>query len=206
MTTTRADLLLLRHGRTVANASGLLLGRADPPLDPTGEQQAAALAAEVCSGRFGPVARIVSSPLARTRATAAAVSARSGLPVEVDERLVELDYGDLDGVSLADVPAETWAAWRSDLSFRPPGGETLLELSARVRTVCEELLAPERAAGVTVVVSHVSPIKAAAAWAMGVDDSVSWRMHLDPASITAVVARGRSTALTVFNDTAHLHR
>jgi hypothetical protein len=39
---------------------------------------------------------------------------------------------------------------------------------------------------------------------MGVDDSVSWRMHLDPASITAVVARGRSTALSVFNDTAHL--
>ena len=75
MTTTRADLLLLRHGRTVANASGLLLGRADPPLDETGERQAAALAAEVCSGRFGPVARIVSSPLARTRATAEAVAA-----------------------------------------------------------------------------------------------------------------------------------
>ena len=67
-----------------------------------------------------------------------------------------------------------------------------------------ELLAPDRPAGVTVAVSHVSPIKAAAAWAMGVDDSVSWRMHLDPASITAVVARGRSTALSVFNDTAHL--
>ena len=205
MTTTRADLLLLRHGRTVANASGLLLGRADPPLDETGERQAAALAAEVCSGRFGPVVRIVSSPLARTRATAQAVADLVGLPVEVDERLVELDYGEFDGVALADLPAETWAAWRADLSFRPPGGETLLELSDRVRELCDELLAPDRPAGVTVAVSHVSPIKAAAAWAMGVDDSVSWRMHLDPASITAVVARGRSTALSVFNDTAHLH-
>ncbi|MFM7063689.1 MAG: histidine phosphatase family protein [Actinomycetes bacterium] len=205
MSTTRADLLLLRHGRTVANASGLLLGRADPPLDETGERQAGALAAEVCSGRFGPGGRVVTSPLARTRATAAAVSGLSGVPVEVDDRLVELDYGDLDGVAMSEVPAATWAAWRSDLSFRPPGGETLLELSARVRAACEDLLAPDRPAGVTVVVSHVSPIKAAAAWAMGVDDSVSWRMHLDPASITAVVARGRTTALTVFNDTAHLH-
>jgi len=105
---------------------------------------------------------------------------------------------------MGELPPETWAAWRADLGFRPPGGETLLELSERVRGLCGELLAPDRPAGVTVAVSHVSPIKAAAAWAMGVDDSVSWRMHLDPASITAVVARGRSTALSVFNDTAHL--
>ena len=201
-----ADLLLLRHGRTVANASGLLLGRADPPLDATGEAQAAALAEEVATGRFGEVVRIVTSPLQRARATAAAVAALVDVDVVVDDRLVELDYGELDGVALSDVPAEVWAAWRADLSFRPPSGETLLELSARVQELCVELLAPDRPAGVTVAVSHVSPIKAAAAWAMGVDDSVSWRMHLDPASITAVAARGRAAALTVFNDTAHLAR
>lgn len=195
-----ARLLFVRHGRTASNASGLLLGRADPPLDPTGRDQAARLAASLAAGVHGEVVRVVSSPLTRTRETAAAF----GLPVHVDERFVELDYGELDGVALSDVPAATWDAWRRDVHFRPPGGETLAELGVRVRAACVELLAglPER--GTVVVVSHVSPIKAAAAWAMGVDDSVSWRMHLDPASVTTVLARGGRPVLSGFNLTAHL--
>ena len=193
-------LLFVRHGRTVANAAGLLLGRADPPLDDTGRQQARRLAGVLATGAFGEVVRVVSSPLARTRETAAAL----GVPVEVDDRFVELDYGEFDGVPLVDVPVATWDAWRRDVHFRPPGGETLAELGERVRVACEELLADVPESGTVVVVSHVSPIKAAAAWAMGVDDSVSWRMHLDPASVTTVAVRGGRPVLSGFNATAHL--
>jgi probable phosphoglycerate mutase len=75
-------LILVRHGRTAANASGLLLGRADPPLDEVGVAQAAGVAAELRD-----VYRVVTSPLARTRATAEAL----GVPVSVDERWLELD-------------------------------------------------------------------------------------------------------------------
>src|SRR5690606_30051476 len=73
-------LTLVRHGRTEANRSGLLLGRIDAELDPLGRAQAAAAAEHV-----GPADRVVCSPLARTRATAAAW----GGPVEVDERWIE---------------------------------------------------------------------------------------------------------------------
>ena len=85
-------LIVVRHGRTDANASGLLLGRRlDPGLDALGEQQAAALAAAVPRP-----ARVISSPLQRTRQTAAAF----GCPVEVDERWIELDYGALDAIAV----------------------------------------------------------------------------------------------------------
>jgi len=187
-------LILVRHGRTDANRSGLLLGRLDVDLDPTGVAQAAAVAAAV-----GRVDRVVSSPLVRTRRTAEAF----GLPVEVDDRWVELDYGDLDGTPLRDVPASQWAAWRRDLGWRPPGGESLADLGVRVRAACEDLADDARERDV-VVVSHVSPIKAATAWAMGVGDEVSWRLFLAPASITRIAVGDRGPSLHGFNDVAHL--
>ncbi len=187
-------LSVVRHGRTEANASGLLLGRHDPELDDLGVAQAAALARAL-----GPVDRVVCSPLRRTRATAAAL----GVPVEVDDRWIELDYGDLDGVPLAEVPAETWAAWRSDVTWTPPGGESLADLGRRVRAACEDL-AREASDGHVVVVTHVSPIKAAAAWAMDVGDAVSWRMFVAPASVTRIAVGPRGPSLHGFNDVSHL--
>ena len=55
-----------------------------------------------------------------------------------------------------------------------------------------------------VVVSHVSPIKAAVAWALGVGDEVAWRMWVAPASITRIGCRGATPSLRSFNETAHL--
>jgi len=189
-------LILVRHGRTDANRSGLLLGRLDVDLDATGRAQAAAVAAAV-----GPVDRVVCSPLARTRQTAEAF----GASIEVDDRWIELDYGELDGTPLRDVPAERWAAWRGDLRWAPPGGESLAELGERVRAACDDLVDEARERTV-VVVSHVSPIKAAAAWAMGVGDEVSWRLFLAPASITRIAVGERGPSLHGFNDVAHLAR
>ena len=182
-------LVLVRHGRTAANASGLLLGRADPPLDDHGREQAAALAAVVAGAR-----RAVCSPLRRARETAAAL----GLPVDVDERWIELDYGELDGRPLGDVPADLWRQWRSDVTFVPPGGESLAALGGRVRAACEDLAA-EAAEADVVVVSHVSPIKAAVAWAIGVGDELSWRLHVAPASVTRIAVRDGRGVLTAFN-------
>jgi broad specificity phosphatase PhoE len=182
-------LVVVRHGRTAPNAGGLLLGRADPPLDEHGLEQAAALAAVVADAT-----RVVSSPLRRARETAAAL----GLPVEVDERWVELDYGELDGRPIADVPAHLWRAWRADVGFAPPGGESLAALGRRVRAACEDLAA-EAAETDVVVVSHVSPIKAAVAWALGVGDELSWRLHVTPASVTRIAVRDGRGVLTSFN-------
>jgi probable phosphoglycerate mutase len=190
-------LIIVRHGRTEANAKGLLLGRLDPELDEEGRRQAAAVAATLDGAH-----RIISSPLARTRETASVISASTGTDVEVDERWIELDYGELDGTPLVDVPRETWATWRKDATFCPPGGESLVQLSVRVRESLEELAADALTRDI-VVVSHVSPIKAAVIWALGVDEETSWRMFLAPASITRIAVQ-RGPVLQTFNETAHL--
>ena len=192
-------LYVVRHGRTEANASGLLLGRADPALDATGRQQAMAM------GRVLPVnASIVTSPLQRCRETAELLggSARAA-NVQIDERLLELDYGDLDLMPLRDVPGETWKAWRADPDFRPPNGETLSELAVRVGDCLADLW-PEAAAGEVVVVTHVSPIKAAVAWALGVSIDISWRCFVSQASITKIGSGATGPSLHWFNATDHL--
>lgn len=190
-----SQIVVVRHGRTEANARGLLLGRADPALDDVGRAQARALATAVL--RSGPVDAVVSSPLLRARQTAEAF----GCEVRIDERFVELDYGEWDGRPVADVPAEVWSEWRSDPDFAPPGGESLGALDRRVRAACEDLAA---VGGTVVVVTHVSPLKAAVTWALGVGDETAWRTRVDPASITRISTEGPVPVLRSFNETAHL--
>lgn len=194
-------LYVVRHGRTEANAAGLLLGRLDTDLDLLGESQAEAVAAAV-----GPVDRVVSSPLLRTRRTADAFTrshGQDGPPVEVDERWIEMDYGTFDGQPVADVPRETWAAWRADLDWAPPEGESHRSLGLRVRSALDDLFEASRTSEI-VVVTHVSPIKAALAWTLGVGDEVAWRTFVAPASIMTIGAGPTGPSLRGFNDVAHL--
>jgi broad specificity phosphatase PhoE len=189
-------LILVRHGQTTANAAGLLLGRLDPELTDVGRGQADAIARGL-----GRVDRVISSPLRRARATAEALAR----PVEVDDRWIEIDYGSYDGVALTEVPAALWEAWRRDVHYAPPGGESLAAVGERVRQACTELHEEARGHDV-VVVSHVSPIKAAVAWALGVGDDVSSRMFLDVGAICRVQIGPRGPSLRSYNDTSHLAR
>ncbi len=180
--------MLLRHGESTANAAGLLVGRADPELTAAGERQAAALG-RALRDRGRPVARLVTSPLRRARATAAALDL--DLEAEVDERFVEIDYGEHDGRPLTDVPAEIWTQWRADPGYTPAGGESLADLQARVDGALAELFAHDaegarRREADVVVVSHVSPIKAAVAWALRTGPDLAWRLHLSTGSLSAL--------------------
>lgn len=192
------EIFLVRHGRTALNAAGRLQGRVDEPLDALGRDQAARLARSL-SMLIDDDTVVLSSPLARARATAEAF----GRPVEIDERWIEMSYGVFDGLPQGDVSPEIWAKWRSDPHFAPEGGESLVAVSERVHEACEELR--ERALGRRiVVVSHVSPIKAAIAWTLGTDSSTSWRMRLDTAAVTRLSVSRAGVALTSFNETHHL--
>jgi broad specificity phosphatase PhoE len=183
-----------RHGQTEANARGLLLGRQDPDLDEVGGAQAQRLAAALPAPSL-----VVSSPLGRARQTAAAF----GAPVEVDDRWIELDYGEWDGRPTAEVAAEDWRRWQSDPGFTPPGGESLATLFERVADACEDLVARDLD-GDVVVVSHVSPVKAALGWALGMGPEVAWRTYVAPASITRVGLGPTGPSLRSFNEVAHL--
>ncbi len=203
-------LVLVRHGQSEPNARGVLVGRSDPRLTDLGVLQAAAIAEAVSSCGKGSF-QLFTSPLRRTADTAAAiaeVSRREGREVvgpEVDERLVELDYGDYDGLSPAELPEGTWEAWRKDPRYRPPGGESLSDLAERCSRLWTELGARAApGAGDVVAVTHVSPIKAAVAWALGAGPELSWRLHLQVASITRISTGPGSPSLVSFGEVGHL--
>lgn len=183
-------LVLVRHGQTAENARGLLLGRLDPPLSEVGRQQAGALA-----GVIPEDVLVVSSPLRRARETAEAF----GRPVVVDERWIELDYGALDGCRPDEVGEDVWRRWRADPTFVPGGGESLSELGKRVRSACDELV-EEAAQHDVVVVTHVSPIKAAIAWALDVGDEIAWRMFVRDGSIARIRIDRRGPVLLSVNE------
>ncbi len=191
-------LILVRHGRTAANAAGLLQGRLDPSLDDVGVAQAAQIGEHLRSACAEPPL-VMSSPLLRARQTASHISDK----VMVDERWQEIAYGVYEGRPLADVGAAQWARWRADDHFALEGGESLAALLARVQPALEDLIAVAAERDV-VVVSHVSPIKAAIAWALGVGIDISWRCQLGQASISRIAVSGRGPSLLSFNETSHL--
>ena len=187
-------LLIVRHGRTVANAEGLLQGRVDNPLDAEGLRQAKQIRIAL-----GPIDVVVSSPLQRALQTAKPL----GLPCRVDERWIELDYGAWDEKPIGEITKEEWIRWRSDPTFTPPGGESLEELDRRVAQGCEALLLEAEESNVAVF-THVSPIKSAVAWALGTKEQISWNLSVGQAQITRIAVRDGRPVLTSFNETAHL--
>ncbi len=173
---TETVLYLVRHGRTNANAKGLLQGRLDPPLDDVGREQARAIAAMV-----GAVDEVIASPLLRAQETASYFAGE----VTTDERWIEIAYGEYEGVPAGEVPPEVWQSWRENSQFRTRGGESFGDLDARVRGACDELRERIHERNI-VVVSHVSPIKAAVAWALGVTMEIMFHCHLSQASLCRI--------------------
>jgi probable phosphoglycerate mutase len=193
-------LILVRHGESVANAQGLLLGRTDAELTETGRAQAAA----VPTLFERPVVEVRSSPLSRAVDTAELLGL--GVPVAADERWIEVDYGEFECQPLGDIPADVWRKWQRDRDFRPVDGETLAEVDARIAGACEELFAKDgsgarRPDGDVVIVSHVTPIKAAVAWALGTPD-LYWRLYLRTASVTRISWNRDAPILHGFNEVA----
>jgi broad specificity phosphatase PhoE len=190
-------IVFARHGQTAPNRDGLVLGRADPELTDEGRRQAQRLAEALASE---PVTAILTSPLLRAGQTAEAIAAACGLPVTVDQRLVEIDWGTWEGRPAGSLAVADVDRWRAD-DGTAPEGESLTSLMARVGSFCLDTLDDE---GHVVAVSHVSPIKAAAAWALDVDGTIAWRMFLGLASITRVGQGRSSPVLLSFNETGHL--
>lgn len=206
-------IALVRHGQTTANAEGRLQGRTDLSLSDLGRVQVQRVARHLVQQH--PTSprpdadeagdrrvRVVTSPLPRAVQTAEAIAIGFGVEVAIEPRLIELDYGDWEGRPLRDVPADDWARWRNDPHFAPPGGESLAAVRARVDSWLDDVLrTSDPGSEVLIAVSHVSPIKAAVCAALGSDDTASWRLHLDVASISRLERRGSGFVVCSFNET-----
>lgn len=185
-------VLLVRHGRTTANAGGILAGRsAGVRLDPVGRDQAARTAERVAGV---PLARVVTSPLERCRQTAKALLDRqAATPESVTEQgITECDYGQWQGRALKDLATEPlWSVVQTQPSAAVfPGGESLAAMQARgveaVRRHDAEVAAHHGADAVWAAVSHGDVIKSVLADALGTHLDLFQRIVVGPASISIV--------------------
>lgn len=160
-------LILVRHGQTDANAGGRMQGQQDVPLNHSGRQQAAALAARLVA--FTPQT-IISSDLSRAVATAEAISATTGAPLSTDPQLREINIGTWQGKTAAQVAQENpWyaEAIRTGADFRRSAtGETSHETAVRVAAALQRIVTqhPEHT---TVVVSHGWALRGGLCLALG---------------------------------------
>ena len=183
-------VILLRHGRSTANSAGVLAGRTlGVGLDEGGVAQAQALV-----GRLAqlPLAAVVSSPLQRCRETVAPLAQARELEVTVDDRFIEVDYGQWTGRELSKLGKEPlWKVVQSHPSAAVfPGGEGLAALQARAVAAVREWdakLAAEHGPQVLwLVCSHGDVIKAVLADALGVHLDGFQRIVANPCSVSAV--------------------
>lgn len=198
-------LILVRHGEVDANRVFAYLGRRDDTLNANGIAQARALADAFTGVR---VDRVVSSPLQRALETAEAIAETSGAPLEIDPRLIELDFGSWEGRSRAEVVGtgeqerRAVERWEADPSLPTPGGESLLELQERVVGWAND--AARNGKGRTVLtVSHMGPVKTLLCAALGLPLTSARRIFLDPATVS-VIDWGDPPVVRLVNGHAHL--
>ncbi|MFJ2293208.1 histidine phosphatase family protein [Streptomyces sp. NPDC087894] len=192
-------LILVRHGRSTANTSGVLAGRTPGvSLDERGAEQAAAL-----PGRLSALtlAAAVSSPLQRCRETLQPLlDARPELPLHTEERISECDYGDWSGRKLAELSDEPLmrVVQQHPSAAAFPGGESMRAMQARaveaVRDWNARIEAEHGEDATYLMCSHGDIIKALVADALGMHLDLFQRLHADPCSVTAI----RYTALRPF--------
>ena len=186
-----STLLLVRHGLT-AMTGPVLAGRTPSVhLDERGQKQAAAVAERIAAL---PVTTIVASPLDRCLDTAAVIAAaqkagrQQDVPVEVDRRIIECDYGEWTGRPLKDLLREPmWKVVQTQPSAaRFPGGESLTEISALAVAAVRDWNSRLPEDAVWVACSHGDVIKAILADALGLHLDQFQRIVVDPASLTVI--------------------
>jgi broad specificity phosphatase PhoE len=198
-------LYLVRHGQTAHNAAGLALGRANVPLNETGIAQAAAAGRALATYE---ISAIYSSPLQRARDTAAAVAEPHDLPVMIDDSLIEMDVGELDGLQFAAV-GERYPDFIKEwlgpncASAVMPGGESLTQVRDRASAAIKRLQSEHESEGI-VVVTHNFVILTLLAGFLGLDLARFRSLRHDVGAISRVEWSRDRPVMTALNDTCHL--
>ncbi|WP_090955590.1 MSMEG_4193 family putative phosphomutase [Arthrobacter sp. ov118] len=193
-------LLLVRHGQTPTTGMVLPGRAAGLHLSDRGRVQAERVA-ERLAGL--PVDAIYSSPLERARETAAPAAACTGRNVILHAGLIECDFGEWTGATLAEIARlpEWQSVQHTPSEFSFPGGESFQQMQARMVGALEELRTAH-AGGVVVCFSHADPIKAAVSHALGTHLDLFQRIVVSPGSVSVIsYAEGQSPAVLTVNST-----
>ena len=177
-------IYVIRHGQTALNSAHALQGRSDAPLNETGEEQAREAARQLAAR--GIVFRhVFSSPLQRAVQTAELVA--PGVPVQCDERLIEMDYGSYEGIDLKSPPPEI-ITFFSDFvhNLAPEGMEQLADVVARTGAFVEEIkvldgdvLISTHAIAMKGILEHLTPDSGGSYWSKYLGNCAVYAITVD---------------------------
>jgi broad specificity phosphatase PhoE len=187
-------VVLVRHGETEWSAAGKHTSFTDVPLLSTGRRHAQQLAPRLAGRDF---ALVLTSPRSRAHETAALTGL--GDAVQVDEDLVEWDYGEYEGLTTPEIREERpgWSVWKDGA----PGGETGERVAARADRVIERLL---DAGGDVAVFAHGHLLRVLGARWIGLDAAYGGNLGLDTGSLSELGFERERRAIWLWNDTSHL--
>jgi broad specificity phosphatase PhoE len=195
-------LILVRHGQSEGNASGVIQGRLDFGLSALGQHQARATAVRLASLRID---RIVTSPLARAAETARCIAEPHGIAIEPEPGLLEYDPGHVSGLTGAQIRErhpEIAAAYARGERPKFPGEEGRDVFHGRIAAVLESLQGPEKT---IVAVAHGGVVSAVCAIVLGIEQQRPGVFQVGNCSLTELVTdRAGRLVLQSHNDTCHL--
>jgi len=198
-------LILVRHGETDTNKARLALGRADVELNEYGRWQAQRLALSLKDEAIGA---IYSSPLKRALATAEPIASSHGLEVQVDEGLIEMDIGEMEGLTFQQVGEryphflQAWLGGQAAYEAMP-GGERLLDVQERAWQAIERIRQRQEQ-GTVAAVTHNFVIITLLCRVLGLE-LANFRRLRHSVAAKSVLEMGRDRIIVVsFNDTCHL--
>ncbi len=197
---------LVRHGETVWNAEGRLCGSTDVPLSDEGLRQAQKVAERLASV---PLAAVYTSPLQRARQTAEAIASAHRLPVREEPDLREVDYGEWEGLKVAEVaerfPEMERQRREEPLRFAAPNGEPMASFAERVIAAIQRIVASHPDECICVV-AHQTVNRFILCWVLQMDFAQWRQLRQDPACVNLLQVRENGLWRVFWiNDTTHLH-
>lgn len=195
---------VVRHGQTAWNLEEVFRGRMDIPLDETGKKEVH-LAGEALKDET--LNAIYSSPLSRSMETAENIAKFQNIPVTPLESIIDISYGEWEGVSLVEVQKKypdlygLWLKEPHNITF--PGGESLEQVRVRTRNAIDDLLEKHKDENIALV-AHRVPNKVICCSLLGIDNSNFWRIQQDTASTNLFVYKDGQWIVSYLNDTSYL--
>ena len=197
-------LLFVRHGETELNSSQKLWGKTDVKLGELGLKQAERLRDRLALEKIDAV---YSSNMKRAMVTAETVASRHQLPVIMCEELREVNFGQLEGMTINEsnqrYPELAKFRMERNLNLRYPGGDSLIEFSKRVSQFLKRL---EKHTGdeTVLIVAHYGVLRILICRLLDIDLRFLWQFHLDLASLSIMETNQHIVILKLLNDVSHL--
>ncbi len=198
-------IVLVRHGQTAWNRESRFRGQADVELNELGLKQAQA------TGRYlaarWPVAAVYASRMGRAMRTAEAIARAQGLTAQPLEGLLDIDFGEWQGLSPDEVAQrypDLYRAWlEAPHTVRVPGGEGLDDVRSRVVAGLEEVIARHEGEAV-VLVSHTVVNRVLLCAVLGLGNDHFWRLGQETCAVNVFDAENGTFTVILLNDTCHL--